>query len=216
MGTLPADGLTAGEGEEALRQALVQDFLWYRLPVKYPEGSWLPIVRSAEAVLEELGLRRYASIAASETTTIVLEAWREDGARGVARYRAAAEASGVKPPDTELLEWGSVMGLDETSAHARLEVELEDAIVTGALVPGSSGWRSHAALLTEHALRTRAPHRHGRSWHQVILAERLKTWVATGYPDVLRGWRAERADGLWTSSDPPVCLDGRRSSARTP
>ena len=30
-----ADGLTAGEGEEALCQAFVQDFLWYRLPAKY-------------------------------------------------------------------------------------------------------------------------------------------------------------------------------------
>lgn len=27
-----ADGLTAGEGEEILCQAFVQDFLWYRLP----------------------------------------------------------------------------------------------------------------------------------------------------------------------------------------
>jgi hypothetical protein len=209
-----ADGLTAGEGEETLCQAVVQDFLWYRLPAKHPGDSWLPIVRAAESLLEELGLHRYALIAASETTTSVLEAWQEDHERGLARYQAAAEASGVKPPDTELLGWGSVMGLDEASAFARVEVELEDAIVTGALVRGSSGWRSRAASLTEHVLRTPALHGHGRSWNQLILAERLKTWIDTGYPDVVRRWRAARADELWTPSDPPPELDPILGSMR--
>ena len=54
----------------------------------------------------ELRLERYASIAGSDLTTSILEAWRGDDARGFARYRAAAEASGVKPPDTEPLAWG--------------------------------------------------------------------------------------------------------------
>lgn len=40
-----ADGLTAGEGEEVLSQAAVQDFLWYRLPAKYPDKAWLPVAR---------------------------------------------------------------------------------------------------------------------------------------------------------------------------
>lgn len=45
-----ADGLTAGEGEEVLGQALEQDFLWYRLPAKYPERAWLPVARAAAAL----------------------------------------------------------------------------------------------------------------------------------------------------------------------
>jgi hypothetical protein len=97
-----ADGLTAGEGEEALRQAFVQDFLWYRLPAKYPERAWLPVARVAAALLGELALERYAAIAASDTTRAILDAWREDPTRGFARYRATVEASGVKPPDTDL------------------------------------------------------------------------------------------------------------------
>ena len=90
-----ADGLTAGEGEEVLVQAFVQDFLWYRLPAKYPERAWLPLTRAATSLLRDLGLQRYASIAGSDATTTILEAWREDPARGFARYRAAVEASGV-------------------------------------------------------------------------------------------------------------------------
>lgn len=73
----------------------MQDFLWYRLPAKYPERAWLALARAAAALLRELGLERYASIAGSDMTTTILEAWREDPARGFARYRAAVEASGV-------------------------------------------------------------------------------------------------------------------------
>jgi hypothetical protein len=202
-----ADGLTAGEGEEILCQAFVQDFLWYRLPAKYPERAWLPIAQAAEVLLAELRLERYASIAGSDTTTTILEAWREGRARGFARYRAAAEASGVKPPDTELLAWGSVMGFDEASAYAHLEVKLEEAIVGGHLEPGLSGWRSRAASLTEKTLHEPPPHDGRRSWFEMILAERRKTWVETAHPVELRRWRAARADELSGPSDPPADLE---------
>lgn len=201
-----ADGLTAGEGAEMLTQAGVQDFLWYRLPAKYPERSWLPIARAAAALLDELGLDRYAAIAGSATTRTVLEAWGEDDTRGIARYRAAAEASGVKPPDTELLGWGSVMGLDEASAYSQTEWELERAIVSGALVPGSSGWRLRAASLTEHVLRGTAPNRAGRRWHELIIEERLRMWVDTAHPEALRRWRSAHADRRTGPSGPPEDL----------
>jgi len=202
-----ADGLTAGEGEEMLTQAGVQDFLWYRLPAKYPDETWLPIARAAAALLDELGLDRYAAIAGSATTRTVLEAWGEDDTGGIARYRAAAEASGVKPPDTELLGWGTVMGLDEASAYSQVEWELERAIVGGVLVPGSSGWRSRAASLTEQALRETAAHGARRSWHQLILQERLRMWVETAHPEGLRRWRAAHADGRTNPSGLPEDLE---------
>jgi hypothetical protein len=106
-----ADDLTAGEGEEVLGQAFVQDFLWYRLPAEYPERAWFPLARAVAALMGELGLERYASIAKSDMTTTILEVWHEDRARGFARYRTAAEASGAKPPDIELLAWGGGDGL---------------------------------------------------------------------------------------------------------
>ncbi len=202
-----ADGLTAGDGEEMLTQAGVQDFLWYRLPSKYPDETWLPIARATVALLEELGLDRYAASAGSAMTRTVLEAWAEDNTRGVARYRAAAEASGVKPPDTELLGWGSVMGFDEASAYSHMEWELERAIVAGTLVPGSSGWRTRAALVVEDALRKPAPHGHGRSWHEVILEERLRMWVETAHPEGLRRWRSAHADRRADPSGLPEDLE---------
>jgi hypothetical protein len=126
-----ADSLAAGEGEEVLCQASVQDLLWYRLPAKYPKRAWYPVSRAAAALLGELGLERYASIAASDTTTTILEGWTQDATCGFDLFRTAAEASGVKPPDTELLAWGSVMGIEEATAYGQLEVKLEEAIVAG-------------------------------------------------------------------------------------
>ena len=202
-----ADGLTAGEGEEILCQAFVQDFLWYRLPTKYPERAWVPIARASQALLGELGLKRYASIAGSDLTRSILEAWHEDGARGFARYRAAAEASGVKPPNTEVMAWGSVMGFDEASAYSQLEVKLEAAIVDGRLEPGSSGWRTRAASLTEQALHAPAGHGSGQSWLEMILAERLKTWVDLARPEALRHWRGARVHELTESPGAPDDLD---------
>lgn len=202
-----ADGLTAGEGEEVLGQAFVQDFLWYRLPAKYPERAWLPLARAAAALLDDLGFERYASIAKSDTTTTILHAWREAPTRGFARYRAAAEASGVKPPDTDLLAWGSVMGFDEASAYAQLEMKLEEAIVASRFVPGATGWKSRAAALTEEVLHESPPGDGRRSLLEVILAERRRTWVEMAHPEGLRRWRAARADEFTHPSDPPDDLE---------
>lgn len=201
-----ADGLTAGEGEEILCQAFVQDFLWYRLPTKYPERAWLSIARASEVLLRELRLERYASIAGSDLTTAILEAWREDDARGFARYRTAAEASGVKPPNTGLLDWGSVMGFDEASAFAHLEVKLEEAIVGGQMEPGSSGWRTRAASLTEKVLHELPAHGGRQSWLEMILAERRKNWVGMAHPEALRHWRGSRIDELNEPPEPPEDL----------
>ena len=202
-----ADGLTAGEGEAVLGQAFVQDFLWYRLPAKYPERAWFALARAAAALLDELGLERYASIADSETTKTILEAWREDSARGFARYRPAAEASGVKPPDTGVLTWGAVMGFDEASAYAHLEMELEDAIVAGRFLPGASGWRLRAASVVEAALQEPPPNDGRRSRLEIILGERRRTWVEAAHPEELRRWRAARADELCRRADPPDDLE---------
>lgn len=99
------------------------------------------------------------------------------------------------------------MGFDEAAAYSQMEWELEPAIVTGALVPGSSGWRSRAASLTEQALRGTAAHEPGRSWHQLILEERLRMWVETAHPEGLRRWRAAHADERTGPSGPPEDLE---------
>ena len=120
-----ADGLTAGEGEERISQSSLQAFLWYELPRTYPHDAWRPVAEAAGVLLALLGLDRYAAIARSSTTTAVLDAWENASAKGFARFRAANTASGVKPPDTELLAWGEVFGMAEAAALQSVEVALE-------------------------------------------------------------------------------------------
>ena len=71
------------------------------------------------------------------------------------------------------------MGFDEASAYAQLEMELEEALVAGRFVPGTSGWRSRAASLTAEALHEPPPHDGRRSRLEMILSERRRTWVET-------------------------------------
>lgn len=202
-----ADGLTTGEGEEVLSQAAIQDFLWYRLPARYPDEAWLPVVRATVALMEGLGLQRYALIAGSKTTTSILDGWREGPGRGFAAYRAAANASGVKPPGTELLGWGSIMGFEEASAYAAVEARLEAAIVSGQLAPGASGWRARAAAVCDRFLWEAAPHAPDRSWLSLVTSERIRTWIETGYPERLRAWRAAAAERFQVVPEPPDDLD---------
>ena len=126
-----ADGLTAGEGEELISQASLQRFLWYEVPKKLPHETWHPVVEAAGVLLSLLGLDRYAAIARSPTTASILEAWERAPAQGFARFRAARSSSGVEPPDTELLAWGDVMGMEEASASHSVEQALERAITAG-------------------------------------------------------------------------------------
>ncbi len=202
-----ADALTAGEGEEMISQASLQDFLWYYLPRKWPEEAWLPVARGSASLLDAIGLHRYASIARSETTAAILHAWRADSRRGFDRYRAASEASGVKPPTTNLLEWGSLMGMDELSAHAHLEEMLERAIVAGELRPGASGWKASAAALCDRALREPVPDASTDTWLSLVIGERVRTWVSVGRPERLRALRAAVAGRLMVPTEPPEELE---------
>lgn len=198
-----ADGLTAGEGTDVLSQAAVQAFLWYRLPTRYPSETWVSIARATVALMGALGRQRYASIAGSPATTAILEAWADDARRGFSAYRAAVASSGVKPPDTDLLHWGAVMGLEEATAHANLERLLEGAIVAGDFKPGAAGWKASAASLCERALREPAPHASPESWLSVVIRERVDTWIKLGHPERLRAWRARVADRLLAPPEPP-------------
>ncbi len=209
-----ADGLTAGEGQEVINQAGLQDFLWYRLPRKWPDEAWLPVARAAAPLLDALGLPRYASIPRSETTVAILQAWRADRRTGFARYQEAAKASGVMPPDTGLLEWGSIMGMDETLAYSHLEGELERAIVSGELDPGAPGWKSRSAALCERALQASIPGAPNRSWFSLVVRERIKAWVDAGRPERLHAWRESVAERLLAPPDPPEEVEGANGPMR--
>ena len=63
------------------------------------------------------GLDRYAGVCASAGTEKIITAYADGHEEGIAAYTEAIEASNAAPPDTELLAWGSVMGLQERAAY---------------------------------------------------------------------------------------------------
>ncbi len=190
-----ANGLTAGEGEERITQAGIQRYLWYDLPRRAPDDVWRPVAEAAAVLLALLGLDRYAAIARSATTAGVLEAWGDAPEKGFDAFRSANMASGVEPPDTELLAWGEVFGLKEAWALEAVEAALERAIVAGELQPGSGSWRKAAARICERVLL--APAAVGEATHiQAVHEERADTWIHQGRPAVLRAWREAARAGM--------------------
>ena len=184
-----ADGLTAGEGEELISQAGLQVFLWYEVPRKHPADTWRPVTEAAGVLLSLLGLDRYAAIARSPTTTAILDAWERSPAKGFAGFRAARSASGVEPPDTDLLAWGEVLGLEESLARQAVEHALERAITAGELQPGRGGWRRVAAEVCNQTLLTPAGGGAQRTVLQTVLDERVDMWVRLARPPALQAWR---------------------------
>jgi hypothetical protein len=176
------ESLTWGEGPRVLRQAGVQDWLWYVLPTKYltDEVGYMTRLAEVAAVLfDELGLHRYAAICRSDATRGVHAGFDESDAVGLAAMRRAKDASGIEPPDVDDFEWGGVMGYAESTARSAMEDVLEAAIVSGRLVVGSRGWRRNQAEITVAvaALNGDHPVEPGQSWRTVVVTERLKHWV---------------------------------------
>jgi hypothetical protein len=199
-----AEILTAGEGLEVLHQAAVQQFLWWTVPHKTPESHWRSLVAGAAAVFDELGLDRYADIARSDITGEILDAWRADEEQGRKRFLAAHAASGIAAPDTALLEWSSVMGLDEAVARDTVERALEDAIVAGKLQPGAKGWRRTAADVCDATLRAPLDDPGGQTLYTRITTERVQTWISTARVPVHRRWRDRVSRRLLTPIPPPT------------
>lgn len=198
-----SDALTAGEGEEVISQASLQHWLWYYLPKKSDEESWQPMVQAAAVLLDELGLDRYARIARSQDTAEVLGAWRSGRSKGFARFKAAADTSGVEPMDTELLVWGDVMGVDEVTASAHVERSLERAILDGRLKPGTRGWRQIAVAVCEESLVEPVQDVPTQTWLTLVITERVGSWVDAGRPDRLREMRQAVANHLLAPPEPP-------------
>src|ERR687891_149301 len=111
--------LTAGEGFDHVNQHFLQYFLWYTLAKKFMASLdvKLDIARALGEVLEAAGMPRYAAICRSDTTRECIEAAEEYG-RGRKEYERAQQASGVEPPDTDVLKWGSILGMREAAASS--------------------------------------------------------------------------------------------------
>jgi len=191
-----AGGLTAGEGTEMIHQAALQQYLWWHLPRDYPEDEWHGLVEAAAALLDELGLKQLAEVARSESTQKVLAAWGRGRDSGATAFRAAQAKSGVEPPDTTLLAWGSIMGVDEARALDTVERALGDAVATGELVPGAPRWQVKAASITEAVLSRPLDLPPGQTLAGLVTTERIGTWINTARHPVHQEWRSAVANRL--------------------
>jgi hypothetical protein len=173
------DWLTAGEGLEVLTQERLQHFLWYGLPMKWLTDTdhHRRVVDALARAFDLLGLPRYAALCRSETTAEVLDAYERSDSEGKKAFRKADLASGIRPPDLDDLEWGSVMGMTESDALSSTAELLELAVASGELVPGARGWKQRQEELVRAHLTTARIELGGRSWLDGIRAERLETWL---------------------------------------
>lgn len=199
-----AGGLTAGEGVRMIHQAALQQYLWWQIPRDYPHEEWQALVDAAAALLDELGRPQLAEVTRSAPTQEVLVGWAQGPAQGAAAFRAAHARSGVEPPDTALLAWGSIMGVDEAGALDTVERALGDAVAAGDLVPGAPRWQAKAAAITEAVLSRPLDLPPGQALAGLVTTERVGTWIDAGRHPVHQEWRSAVANRLLHPVDPPA------------
>jgi hypothetical protein len=173
------DALVGAAGPQTLTQWRLQQFCWEELPqTRLPGGgSRQHVVEALAALLQAVGFDRYAAIANGEVTREVLALSEHTPERGRALARRAAQRSGIEPPSTELLTWGSTMGPAEAFAQESVATTLELAVAAGELVPGARGWRDRQADLTVTVLRAPRASLDGGCAYDRVLRERLARWI---------------------------------------
>jgi hypothetical protein len=163
----------------------LQVFLWFQLPCKWLiplDEKWAVAARLGR-FLELVGGRagdRYAGICTSEETMRLLRAWEGDDPGAGEMLRAALASSGIEPPDTDALEWGSVMGVEEGRLRDELALELERALEGGRLGLGGRGFERRQAGCVADWLRRPRADRDGRTAIDLISEERLAHWARRG------------------------------------
>jgi hypothetical protein len=174
------------EGEEPLflRRYDVQLFVWYLLPRKFLAGldDKRAVAAALAGTLERLGGRAagYAEVCRSPETDDLLRAWEAEDPAAWERFRELLDGSGIEPPDTDLLAWGGVMGLEEARVREQVATALEQAIEAGELTPGARGFRRRQAEVADAALREPWDGDDGRSRLEAVRGERLERWLQRG------------------------------------
>ncbi len=198
-----ADALWAGEDVDLAHQASVQTFLWWRLPRQYASRDWDRLAEAAAVLLDAVGKHRLADVARSGSTAEVLAAWRQGPDAGAKAAQSAQRASGVEPPDTDVLAWSSVMGLDEAGALDVVERALGEAVADGEIVPGAPRARAAARRITEEVLSTPLDLPPGQTLAGLVTTERVAHWIEGARHPALSEWRASVANRLLN----PVAAD---------
>lgn len=185
-----------------LGQLQLQEFLWYQLPVKWlcDEREHHEIAWSLGDLFEAAGQDRYARLCRADVTHRLIAEWEHDRERARADLQVALAESGVQPPDTPLLSWGGVMGLQEAAARYLTSAALEEAIAAGDLIPGDRGWKKRAARIADGFLTSPSPSFDGQSPLVAIQQERAERWASQSPPD----WAAAVTPVLPLLAEEPV------------
>jgi len=187
------DVLSSIAGREEEHEPLVlsryelQLFLWYEMPRK-----WLAefdgkraLVRALASFLELAGepVARWAQVCRSPQTDRLLGLWeREERDHARKLLRELLDSSGPEPSETELLQWGSVMGPVQPIAHRNVAYTLEEAVEDGRLVPGSRAFKRRQSELVVSVLSEPSQELDGRSMIDAIRQERFERWARRGSP----------------------------------
>jgi hypothetical protein len=167
-----------------LTRYALQVFLWHELPRKRltPLEHKRTVATRLGRFLELVGGRAgdYSGICTSEETMRLLWASERDDAGAGAMLRDALDASGIEPPDTDALEWGSVMGLEEARFRDQVAFELEGALEAGRLRLGKRGFEHRRAEFVTEWLRRPRAELDGRAAIELISEERLAHWMRRG------------------------------------
>ncbi|MDA0352319.1 MAG: hypothetical protein O3A10_08920 [Chloroflexi bacterium] len=177
------DWIVGDDPQTEVTQGRLQEFLWFALPaqVDSPDAAELlrATARALAHVFEEAGLQRYAMICGSTVTRSVHDAYLRDAAEGQDAGDAAAEASGLSPPDVDGFSWGDPMGPVEFEGMSAAESALEAAIVSGDLVPGRRGWQGVQRQIVTATLDEAIVAVDGPSRRTQIGRERSDAWQNT-------------------------------------
>jgi hypothetical protein len=162
-----------GDGSLRLRRYDLQLYLWYQLPTKYlaPLEDKLAAAAALERLLGLLDLA-YAELCEAPETLRPIDCWENDDVRARRELHRLLDASGLEPPDTALLTWGSIMGLEEAQARDHVASALEEALEAGTLRRGTTGFKRRRDAIVTSSLTTG-----GRL--DAIHAERLRQWRAS-------------------------------------
>jgi hypothetical protein len=174
--------MVGDQGLSIVTQSDVQTFPWHTLPVKFmlDTGDQHEVAWSLGDALRNAGLDRYAELCRSLQSHLIIGAYAVSRSDGLAAFHEASAASGIEPPDTELIQWGPVTGPAEAAVRDRLSSRLEQAIVAGELTPGARGWKKAAErIAAEFVLSSSAD---GRRPIDVVEVERLEQWSRDGRP----------------------------------
>lgn len=182
---------------DSLLQLDVQRLLWRELPLHWatPPAEHHEVAWALGDLFATADRPRLAALCRDRRTHEILAAWHRDGAEGARLAAEAEEASGVVPPDTPLLAFGTVRGPGEEQAYRAVSALLEDGIATGALDPALRGFRTAAQRRADAYVGAPAAGLGGESPLRVVWRERAAAWRAsfTGVPE-----------GFWDRAMPAV------------